>query len=188
MSKPIIDALREATHSIHERLHHHDGLKALRDGMITVQDYVILLQAIGGFYARLAPLVESAVWRLELIERDLSALQARGRGQSNGLAAPIIPNTPAARLGAEYVIEGSALGGRILAAGAARVLGNDPRNGYQFFTGNGDRTGVRWRNFTLHLETAVADVEVRDVTTGAVLTFLEFESSLSKARTCCGDQ
>jgi len=50
-------------------------------------------------------------------------------------------------LGSLYVIEGSALGGRVIAPHLKTTLGLEPGRGASYFHGFGGETGVMWANF-----------------------------------------
>jgi heme oxygenase len=52
-------------------------------------------------------------------------------------------------LGSLYVIEGSALGGRVIAPSLKRTLGLDQGRGASYFHGFGGETGVMWHNFRM---------------------------------------
>jgi heme oxygenase len=80
--------------------------------------------------------------KLEWLEADLTALGADAGSDSRFELR--IPNTAAA-LGAVYVMEGSTLGGQVIARHAIASLGVTPDSGCRYFTGYGADTGPRWR-------------------------------------------
>ena len=80
--------------------------------------------------------------------------------------------TPAAALGAVYVMEGSRLGGRILARRAETGLGLGATSGATNLNGSGKATGRRWRRFVQALNLRVASAEdVSRAVTAARETF-----------------
>ena len=85
-------------------------------------------------------------------------------------------DTPARRLGALYVVEGSTLGGRHLARNLDVLLGATGSAGRHFFLGRGTETTVAWSAFLqrLTLLASTAAVEAEVVAT-AVATFDIFE-------------
>jgi heme oxygenase len=96
-------------------------------------------------------------WRTHWLAEDLGAM---------GLSAAEIralPRCPLAELnttvpcvfGALYVLEGSALGGRIIAGWARRACG-EALNAFRFFDGHGDQTLPRWRRFNAQMDARVS--------------------------------
>lgn len=74
--------------------------------------------------------------------------------------------------GAIYVIEGSTLGGEILARHFTKTLGLFPEAGLRFFTAYGSETKAKW-NETIHQLEALAKQDVRheNIIVGAKRTF-----------------
>ena len=96
--------------------------------------------------------------RLGLLRKDLALLDADrvmpgdlGKACSQAVAA-IDLTSAAATFGAMYVLEGSALGGRIVAAAASASLGLDVDNGAAYFHGLDRHTAARWASFRALLE------------------------------------
>lgn len=82
-------------------------------------------------------------------------------------------------LGARYVIEGSALGGRGLARQLDPLLGTGIPAGRRFFSGHGSETGTVWRSYLAQLSAAPTSAMSRDaIITGATTTFAIFEQWL----------
>ncbi len=99
--------------------------------------------------------------RLARIEKDLTALGATSEQIGS---VPEWPNLPALDdqdrvLGALYVIEGSALGGRFLFQEIHAKLGLDQASGAAFFFGEGERTSAVWRWFMSVLQDHVQSPE-----------------------------
>lgn len=149
----VRQALRAATHEIHERLHQHPALAAVQAGAIDGLAYRRLLARLYGFHiaferaARLQP--ERSVW----LEMDLAAL---GMTPERRAALPLCRGFPAlalpeARLGALYVVEGSALGGVTLARGLEGLVGVGVLDGRRFFAGHQSETGRAWRAYLARL-------------------------------------
>ncbi len=91
--------------------------------------------------------------RLEALEADLAFL---------GVKRPrplrmIQPDHDAAYLGCAYVLEGSALGARVLARRWAGPLGLAPGRGASFLEGAGESTGARWNAFVERLDAVALD-------------------------------
>jgi heme oxygenase len=84
-------------------------------------------------------------------------------------------------VGCLYVIEGSTLGGQMLAQQFHQMLGITPENGGRFFQGYGEATIVQWREFRTWAEAqAVADSSVEEpAILAARATFEAFSRWLS---------
>lgn len=80
--------------------------------------------------------------KLAWLDADLAALDAAAAPAT--LPAFTLDSVPAA-CGAIYVMEGSTLGGQVIARHVATALGLSPESGCRYFSGYGRETGVRWR-------------------------------------------
>lgn len=87
---------------------------------------------------------------------------------------------PSRFLGAMYVLEGSTLGGRYIAAHVEAVLGLKPGEGDRFFRGYGERTMPMWREFQQVL-LAIPDAESDAVIDAARRMFALFQQTLAPA-------
>lgn len=120
--------------------------------------YSELLRALRGFYGpveaalagvagwgRLSPPLEVASrGRAGLIDRDLAALGADGPASRGGSSPGPVLASLADGLGCLYVLEGSALGGRLIAREARRALGEDLPLAFFSSAGRHD-LGADWR-------------------------------------------
>ena len=176
----VLPALRMETRSVHERLHRHPAFAALQAGSIARGDYTALLGRLHGFYKPLAHLFGSVAERVEWIEQDLTALSSGAAGLPRQTTLANRLDSEARRLGAEYVFEGSALGGQLLARGAQKLLGPHPSRGYRFFHGHGAETAQRWKRLKARLDDAeLRGLGTAEIASGARLTFLAFEDWLA---------
>ena len=153
-----ITLLRRATRSRHEHIESVVDLRRLRDAA----HYGRVLQAFHAFHGpwelsvALALPPHLAAWarsrsRLAFVRHDLDAL---GLPPLRRPVPLVRLDSPAAALGSLYVIEGSALGGQVIARDLARE-GMGPASGAAYFTGWGSRTGSMWRQFRELLEIEV---------------------------------
>lgn len=173
--------LRAATQGVHDRLHHHAGFAAIQDATIDLADYRDLIVRLYGFYVPFEAAAGIGPDRSGWLAADLEAL-----GLDRPLHAlprcPHVPHLDGAdlRLGALYVAEGSALGGRGLARGLDQLLGRDATAGRRFLIGRGAGTGEGWNSYLARLSAAPYGPSARaEIIKGAVETFAAFERWLN---------
>jgi heme oxygenase (biliverdin-IX-beta and delta-forming) len=183
MVKAVRDRLRRETAEVHERLHRHPGLDAAARGSITAEDYERLLARLFGFHrAYEAALAEarlkandaclSPVERSESLALDLAALGVERATIARLPLCPTIarPSNRAELLGARYVVEGSALGGQLIARELEKSFGENRR----FFL---FQPGKEWRALTDLLEALAEDpAAVESAAKAARAIFLNFET------------
>lgn len=175
------DDLRSSTHDVHERLHTHRGLAAVQAGTIDLEAYTALLCRLYGFHRPFEVAARLAPHRTTWLESDLDTL---GVDANQRAALPHCAAVPekvlrAYILGARYVVEGSALGGRGLARQLDDLLGPGVIAGRRFFTGHGSATGTVWREYLAQLSEAPSvGPERAAVVAGAIQTFAIFEQWL----------
>lgn len=107
--------------------------------------------------------------KLHLIEKDLESLALKNQNASHELE---FSNENEA-LGAMYVIEGSTLGGNVIAKQLSKTEGFDSVT-FNFFGCYQENTGSMWKNFKEVLDTEVAEESYDEVLSGAkkLYTFL----------------
>lgn len=156
-------ALRDATGDVYERLHRHPGLAAIVAGQIALNDYCILLRRLLGFYVPLERALGLQPERGPWLQADLGRLEAPDCA-APVILCPYIPrfDTAAERLGGRYVIEGAALGGRLLAERLEPLLGHAAQAGRLFFIGRGTASACAWRAFLSELVAFEDDTASRD--------------------------
>jgi heme oxygenase len=145
-----LHALRSATAAAHRRLHHVTSFAALLRGRLSLDEYKTLLLRLLGLHAPLderqqffrnEPLLS---WmrcapgqsRTVRLRRDLAVLGVpddvtRQVARADVLLPPL--STAAEALGCAWVVEGSALGGRIMAKLLSDQFGIGPESGGAFF-------------------------------------------------------
>jgi heme oxygenase len=172
-------ALREATQAVHARLHTHPVLGTVQAGTIDRETYRALLSRLYGFHvpfeaaAGIAP--ERSLW----LTADMRTL---GLTEQAIAALPLCASlprldTPHRRLGGQYVVEGSTLGGRELSKRLDHLFGHDERAGRSFFSGREADTGNAWRAFADLLDAAGEDQAARaEMIAAAIETFAAFEA------------
>ena len=176
------DLLRSATQAPHERLHLHAGFSTVKDGTITLPDYRALLICLYGFYLPFERAAGLERIRTQWLEKDLAWLGVEASAFPRIRLCADIPRYDCVErlLGALYVVEGSALGGRQLCRGLDQLLGVASIEGRRFFAGRGAGTGDAWRGFLDRLTSLGAEPRGRAaLVAAAVETFEVFETWLS---------
>jgi heme oxygenase len=145
LTHPALAALRAGTDDVHRRL--EDDLPLVRTDLTEATYQAVL----GRFWGLVAPLEEAldgsgvplADWperrKAGLLEADLDGVAGLARCDE----LPALDDADAV-LGCLYVLEGSTLGGRHVAAHVERTLG---AVGTRYFRSYGDDVGARWRTF-----------------------------------------
>jgi len=176
LAPTLREMLRTTTTEIHQRLHGHDGLAAVTAGTIDRSAYKALLCRLYGFHRAFEASARIAPERTRWLESDLTVLGVDGAMQK---ALPLCTGfsavtSPEYVLGARYVVEGSALGGRGLARQLDGLLGTGIAAGRRFFSGHGNDTGDVWRTYLARLSDADTMSHCA-IVAGAVATFAIFE-------------
>lgn len=187
----LLETLRTGTGLLHVALEQRLPFFSER---LDAQWYRRLLQAYFGFYAP----VEAALHDSGLIPEGfdtslrektptlISDLHALGLNDAAISALPRwtdLPtfDTPAACLGALYVLEGATLGGQVLRREMAQRLGVDADNGGAFLDVYGAETGRRWKTFLDYLDRQTLDAaDKQRAVIAARSTFSGFEQWLDR--------
>lgn len=175
---PVLAALRQATRASHDAIESLLGL----EHPFGLDHYAHVLQGFAAFLSPWELQLRAALppplrpWfdarrRAHLVLRDLQALDVPAPSVERVTRLLPLP-TPAAAFGSLYVLEGSALGGQLIARGLAERHGIAAGNGGAYFIGAGPRTGALWREFRERLELNVTTPEAREqACAAAVQTF-----------------
>ena len=153
----ILDALKQETRQQHAHLEELNSLPR------NTSDYVRLLE---GFWGIIVPWEEHVAAALPA-EDPLRAGREKAGWLRDDLTffgysparlaalprCPALPATPsrAHLLGGCYVIEGSTLGGQVIARHLAAVLGLRAGQGDRYFRSYGGETAARWQEFRAEL-------------------------------------
>lgn len=169
---PVLRALlRDATRAAHHRIDHHPMLAPLLRPGLSWSHYLLVVHVFLNFYHTLQPRLTTALAhlpgapggyvladRIAWLQQDLLDLADQATGVDHaarvdyaGLAnvrwgLPTLTQAPALA-GALYVVEGSALGGLMIAKQLHATLGVDANRGARFFNGWGDATPQKWHNY-----------------------------------------
>ena len=96
------------------------------------------------------------------------------------LPLPKMENIPAL-LGCLYVVEGSMLGGQIIARQIQTSLQLNRENGARFFYGYGDETGKRWREFGNRMRVSIVPEQQDETIVAARAMFDAFILGVAEA-------
>jgi heme oxygenase len=171
----LLARLGRETHHLHQRL--ENGLDLFR-GDFTLDDYRGLLGLFYGYYlpweARaltVAPWLIRERGKCALLEGDLVFLGLNASAVAALARCRRLPplDTMERVLGSMYVLEGATLGGRILER-RMRSLFHLNEGGCAFFSGYGDRTASRWKEFGAIVENC-PEASHGEVVASAVATF-----------------
>jgi heme oxygenase len=184
---PILEGLRAATAAAHARL--EAGLDLLGEPL-SRDRFVAVLSRFLGFHRAWEPAVARALGPEALAERGRTALieadlERLGMAPTAIAALPVCAAAaavggPAGALGSLYVVEGSTLGGQVI----ARALKDAPwlpPGGLSYFDPYGARTGAMWRAFRSFLDDHAAAHDRDALYSGARDTFALLQDWLTAA-------
>jgi heme oxygenase len=170
----LLDRLKAETRQAHDRIERTVDIQTRTS---SVHAYRHLLTRFYGFHAMWEaeakaiiadPALLKGRSRTPLLVQDLLALGSNEDEIRSlplcppVLSAPILPEA----LGAMYVVEGSTLGGTVIARHVERTLGFGPANGCAYFRSHGSRTAALWQDFRSRLLT-FSSPSIDDLVIGA---------------------
>ena len=178
-SPAILPRLRFETSPYHDSVEANAFNQALTAGRVTTAETAQFLARMYGFVqpyeealrrhgAAFGPDWQLAQrYRAHFILDDLARLGHLATPPQCPALPPL--ETRAQLLGAMYVLEGSTLGGQVI----ARQLAAAGIDGRTFFGSRAERTGPLWKQFTQLLEAAAAaeDADADAIVASAILTF-----------------
>lgn len=181
------------TQAVHERLHRHPLLSPLLGTGLTHARYRAALVALFGFQDGAAQALAASTVagtdgpgpvaeRLVLLQADLEALGVPPSASAQKPCAWLpVPESAPAYWGVRYVVDGSALGGRVIARTVATQLGLAADTGLGYFSGLREATGEAWRELCQRLALELASEPARiEAGETAVQTFLRLEAWLDR--------
>ena len=175
-----IQKLRQETEADHRNV---EGAVPLMHPGLNIAEYVQCLQRIHGVVAaweeRAAEVAPEwlqpsllARQRSPLLERDLKWFGVAEKDDRR----PMLPdmNSLPSLFGTMYVMEGSALGGQLIARHVEAALHLSEGRGNSYFLGHGSRTGPMWKEFCEMLKLRIADEQTDAVVVSAKAMFSTF--------------
>lgn len=199
-TKSFIAQLREAVWPLHEQLEKASPLASVAQGTAPREGYGQALALLYGFVdpleeriqhclsqdpvssRDLAPYHTDSWRRSQLLEKDLRFLYGSGYALHELPRCCKLPqlDTRPQALGSLYVLEGSRLGGQVIADAVRQSLGLTASSGCAYFSGNGQDPGPVWRHFKTLLQ-AHADAHGKTIVAAAKDCFVCIESWFSGA-------
>lgn len=168
---PLAQRLRLETRDHHDRIELAFDLDGRLASRAAYRDLLVRLHGFhSGFEAAARPRLSGTDFaryldRGALIARDIAALDAASGALGVNAEAhegpPLELPDRASALGALYVVEGSILGGVLIAKEVGRRLGLSAEGGAAFFAGHGRETARTWAEFCRMLD-AEAGSEIGD--------------------------
>jgi heme oxygenase len=180
----INEQLKESTHPSHQAL--EKKMVSMIRKIKSRQDYVRFLKLMYGYYSALERRVQEYVSDLEIDKRrkaerlleDISYFEA---STDQDLCKELPPITSHAEaLGAMYVMEGSTMGGKIIARMIEGQAGLNGPSGFSFFNGYGEDTGRMWEEFKVFLNKPFDEMEKLNLILTANRTFITFYNWIDK--------
>jgi heme oxygenase len=174
--------LREETRAEHDRIEDELDWQARASDRRSYGEWLARLHA---FYAAWEPALADAIAdpaffdarrKLPLLTRDLAGLA--GARKPLAPSAPPYPfETDVQALGALYVLEGSTLGGQLIAAHVRTTLGLEPG----FHGSYGRNTARQWRDFRAFLDRKIPPADLPQAVAAANTTFAALRRHLTGA-------
>jgi heme oxygenase len=169
----ILQLLKLATRERHAAIESHS---VLLNPKLSLSAYRETLTRFLGYYAPLEARLKDALskyqtdfdygqrYKSQHLKGDLLALGVAPHVLAAIPQAKALPDlaTAAKLFGCLYVLEGATLGGQIITRHLNASLGLTPQSGGSFFSGYGQQTGSRWKEFCAHLSAFAAQAD-RDV-------------------------
>lgn len=174
----ILERLRTETRAAHEAIERD---LAWETRVATLGDYRALLARFWGFHAVLEPALAASLddpaffeprRRLAHLAADLRIL---GLDDATIDALPLpcltLPRDRVEAFGALYVLEGSTLGGQVIAKHIGRQLGLTAESGCRYYAAHGRETGAMWKAFRQRLAEEATRGDGDAIVAAATATF-----------------
>lgn len=183
----LLEKLRAATRPLHAQLDESSSLTRLLDPRITRAQYLATLQALYGLVLPLERklLRELPVWRssYQFVARSpclREDIEALGGAPVMTSRAGVVPDlqSVAEWFGMAYVLEGSRLGGLVLAKRLRGTLGLENNEGLAYFSSCGENVRTTWQGFLEELGAQEEDLPAEEVLEKATATFSVFAREL----------
>ncbi len=178
------EQLKDSTQPSHQAL--EKKMVSIIKKIRTRQDYVKFLKLMYGYYSALEKRVQDYVSDMEIGKRrkaerlleDISYFESTATPDICKELPPITSHAEA--LGAMYVMEGSTMGGKIIAKMIEGQAGINGPSGFSFFNGYGEENGRMWEEFKVFLNRPFDEIEKLNLILTANRTFITFYNWIDK--------
>lgn len=179
----ILQRLREETRQEHQSL--EKKLIPYIKSINSNDSYARLLQMFYSYYQPVEKAINSELDELDIrdlherrksaaIEEDMSVLGVKKEDVPADFAPEIDSKFRA--LGALYVLEGSTLGGKVIAEIIAKNNPAFSHNTFHFFNAYGEKTMEKWKSFQQSIDNYTeVQVNIDEIVAGAANTFSSLE-------------
>lgn len=182
--------LKERTSTAHQAL--EKKMVILIKQIRTEATYVQFLKLMYGYYAAVEAEISNSLEtensldfkKRRKADRLLDDIRHFGETSATTLCnhLPLINSYPRV-LGALYVLEGSVLGGKIIAGMISSQLGLESHDGLSFFMGYSDDTPAMWESFKQYLNKPFTDPQQEEIIQAANDTFTAFRNWIEQQTT-----
>jgi heme oxygenase len=177
----LLQRLRSETRPFHEALEQNEFNQTLLAGNVSSEATTRFLAKLYGFLkpyeTQLDQHTFGPAWNLEARHRAHLILQDLRPATALPLCPDMLPlATREQLLGAMYVLEGSTLGGQVIARQLAKA-GIETR---AYFTGYAERTGPMWKSFCQLLTEESTDENQAEIVESASLTFQKLHAWINQ--------
>lgn len=170
--------LKERTSIQHSQIENTPLVSKLINKTITLSEYQLLIRKFYGYIAPCEELIQKLTCRYLLIQREkslclLSDLAVFGIEKHSVEFSCYLPQlkTYEQVLGYMYVMEGSTLGGQIIAKMLQETLNLTPENGASYFYGYGKNTRNKWAEFCQLLDERKHNEHTKEIIIAASQTY-----------------
>lgn len=190
-SENILARLKRETAEIHQEL---ENKMPFAGEDFSLPEYQCLIVNFYNFYEKFEPQIERALKRYQIdfdysrrlktpkLALDLQNLETPLSSNFDSVEnEPAIFNSREKVFGALYVVEGSTLGGQVIARILKRKFNFDESNGAAFFGGYGAETGAMWNAFRAAItEFAETSDNHEDIIVAATETFQRISKAVGE--------
>jgi len=185
----VLRELKLATQALHDLTERYAYASEIRSGILKVEQYHQLLLANLTIHRHLeANITKSTIFpffsdfflaRSQWLEQDLAFFEKQATLDYSFSQLPL--QYPAQMIGLLYVVEGSMLGGKMIAKQLKRQTEFEEYQPFHFFEGKKEETKNRWKRFALIADQHIQTSEDQNVTNiAAIQTFKIFLETYKK--------
>ncbi|MEM9302164.1 MAG: biliverdin-producing heme oxygenase [Pseudomonadota bacterium] len=181
----LCELLKRATDADHGSAEKVSPMTRLMSEDVELTDFADVLKRLALFHGALEPQIcmttpqtrlVQRVARVPLLRADLRALGIRNEGDPAGAGGRLDLSNPSFRAGALYVVEGSALGGKVIGAHLRRRFGTPVAGSLSYYGLYGSDVARTWRDVKNEINASGADPD--RAVEGAKRAFRLFERAM----------